>query len=239
MVGEKFIEGYLLPNILEPFITKKMINISGNDIRKQYPGFSAEPDHYLRNFDDIFLFEIKDVLIKKEVKVSLSFEDIKKELEDKLYLKKTGKPSAILQLVNSVENIVNQKIPFDSPSNKSKIFPILVLTDEIFNTPGINLMLKNWFEEELLKSKIDKKHLNRIKPLTIVTTDCLIQMEGIGSLSSFKNKLTEYHKKHLGGKLKKPGQLVSFKNFMEVKKYFKMDIKKFKEKISSLIFPKN
>ena len=236
-IGIDFFENYLLPRLLSPFISGKMVNHSGEEIRKFYPKFDAEPDHYIRNFDDIFLFEIKDVLLKKEIKVSLNFDEIEKELKEKLLVKSSGKPSAVKQLANSAGKILAQDIPYDTPSNKTKIYPILVLTDEIFNTPGINFLINTWFSEVLESMSKDTSILKRVMPLTIITVDTLIRMENSGNIKKLKAYLKEFHKKHLNSALKKPSNLVSFQNFMQVRGYFKMDFNEFKKKAMSLIFP--
>lgn len=84
---------------------------------------------------------------------------------------------------------------------------------------------------------IDTSKLKRVMPLTIIKVDTLIQMENLGNISKLITYLKEFHQKHLKSTLKKPRNLVSFQNFMQVHGYFKMDFKKLKEKAMGLIFP--
>lgn len=130
----KFSEQYLFYSIIEKMISKhKYISFNGEDFRKS--NIKAEPDYYIRNWNDIFLFEFKDSKINKEIKFSSDYNSLKKTIEEKFVQKNNKRPSAIKQLVNNINRIINYDISLDTKYNnkKIKIYPVLVVGDSKFS----------------------------------------------------------------------------------------------------------
>lgn len=150
---------------------KSYIHYSGAEMRSK--GFLGEPDYYIRNGNDIFLFEFKDSLYRKEDKVECDYEKVKSSIEKKLVRKENGKPSAIEQLCNGIALILNDKFRIDLGirSNKVKIYPILVVGDSTFTNVGTNFILNDYFKTEISNRNIDNKN---IRPLILVSIDSLI-----------------------------------------------------------------
>lgn len=168
----KFSEETLFYNTMKHIIGKKTyITYSGAEMRGK--GISGEPDYYIRNGNDIFLFEFKDPLFRKEDKVECNYENVKSSIEEKLVHKKNGKPSAIEQLCNNIELILNDKFQIDLGirSNKVRIYPILVVGDTTFTNVGASFILNDYFKNEISNRKIGNKN---IRPLILVNIDSLI-----------------------------------------------------------------
>lgn len=168
----KFSEETLFYSTMEHIIGRKSYKCySGTEMRRK--GISGEPDYYIRNGNDIFLFEFKDPLFRKEDKVECNYENVKSSIEEKLVHKKNGKPSAIEQLCNNIELILNDKFQIDLGirSNKVRIYPILVVGDTTFTNVGASFILNDYFKNEISNRKIENKN---IRPLILVNIDSLI-----------------------------------------------------------------
>lgn len=176
--NKDFSEKFLMYNLFESifdykyFVKKKTL---GEEEAKD------EPDYYFRYNDKIFIFEYKDILINKNVKVSRDIEIILSELKKKLLQNKTG-DKGIGQLVKHINNIDNNEFPFDDRINTSKslkIYPILVLSDRKLEILGINYQFNQWFRDELG----DLSHKNiKEQDLVVMSLDSFIV---------FKNKFKQ------------------------------------------------
>lgn len=172
--SEKFLMKKLFDSIFDYkyFVKKKTL---GEEEAKD------EPDYYFRYNNKIFIFEYKDILINKNVKVSRDIEIILSELKKKLLQNKTG-DKGIGQLVKHINNIDNNEFPFDDRINTSKslkIYPILVLSDRKLEILGINYQFNQWFRDELG----DLSHKNiKVQDLVVMSLDSFIV---------FKNKFEQ------------------------------------------------
>lgn len=195
----KFSEQYLFYSIIEKMISKhKYISFNGEDFRKS--NIKGEPDYYIRNWNDIFLFEFKDSKINKEIKISSDYNSLKKTIEEKFVQKSNKRPSAIKQLVNNINRILNYDISLDTKYNnqKIKIYPVLVVGDSKFSIPGISCILNEYLKKELENNGITN---DRIMDLIIVDIDTLIlyQNDFCRKNLTLRNIIDEYYsylKKH-------------------------------------------
>lgn len=78
-----FSEKYLLYKLLNSIYKNRYIEYSGEQIKQM--GIEAEPDYYLRNGNNLFLFESKDILINATIKSSYDFNQYEIEFKKKLY----------------------------------------------------------------------------------------------------------------------------------------------------------
>ena len=179
-----FSEEYLFYTIIRnAFVEQKKISMSGFDCRIIDP--HGEPDYYIRNWDKVFLFEFKDVMMNADIKTSSDYIKLKDLIEDKLVCKKkSGKDSAIGQLVNNIARIQSGKFPYDDKLNseKVKIYPILVVGDAKYVTPGMSCILNDYFKQKLEEKGINKQ---KIKDLILIDIDTLILYQ-----DNFTNKIT-------------------------------------------------
>ena len=167
-----FSEKTLFYDVMKHIIGERSyIHYSGAEIKREE--ITGEPDYYIRNGNNIFLFEFKDSLYRKEDKVECDYENVKSSIEKKLVHKENGKPSAIEQLCSSIALILNNEFRIDLGirSNKVKIYPILVVGDTTFTNVGTNFILNDYFKTEISNRNIENKN---IRPLTLVSIDSLI-----------------------------------------------------------------
>lgn len=216
----KFSEETLFYNVMKHIIGKKSyIHYSGAEMRNN--GIFGEPDYYIRNGNNIFLFEFKDSLYRKEDKVECDYENVKSSIEKKLVSKENGKPSAIEQLCNSISLILNDKFQMDLGirSNKVKIYPILVVGDSTFTNVGMNYILNDYFKTEISKKNIENTN---IRPLILVSIDSLILYQFDFEEKNLKlRSVLESYLKFL--KQKCPYRMCDiYKNIMH--RYFSLDL---------------
>lgn len=170
--NKNFSEDFLMKNLLDDIFNKKYF-VKKPDTEKELDG---EPDYYLRYEKNIFLFENKDVLVAKSLKSSGNIDDINSLLESK-FVKDGKKSVGIGQIINSIQKIQDKKFRFDEGVNSDKkftIYPILLIQDRIFQCPGVNYRLNDWYRsmaKEKLGNNYDK---NYIKGLTVIDIDTLI-----------------------------------------------------------------
>lgn len=176
VVTQHFSEQFLLYNIIEYIYPNATIKKSGKeqDVLK----IPAPSDYYIRDNSNILLIECKDILFNAEKKHSYSAKTIIPELHKKLFQNQDGKRIGVQQLINSIKNILQNKYTFDKDLkiNDTKIYPILVLHDRVYNTLGINYLANAWFMSEIAKLNDEGLNINQVKPLTIIDIDTLIEL---------------------------------------------------------------
>ncbi len=171
--GKEISEEYLSFSILNS-IYGKYIAKTGADLDKAMDG---APDYYVRNGKRIFLFEIKDVLIRADDKRSNDFGRIDEALREKFFFsRESEKNQAVLQLAQSIRTILTGNAVYDPaiPINKVEIFPILLTHDRLFDTPGFNKYINRLFKEELTKLMQEGLDVSRVREITVINIDTLM-----------------------------------------------------------------
>lgn len=170
-----FSQRYLLEEVLGYSLKNKYLKISGDVLSK----IDSAPDYYIREGNKVILIENKDTYFSAKIKESEDFEEVIKELREKLLEKSTGKKSAIKQLVNNVIQVLDYKNKFDSDYklHNLKIYPIIIVHDIFYNTPGLNKIVLKWFNDELdmNRKSINEPFFKNIKPLLIINIDSIIR----------------------------------------------------------------
>lgn len=170
--NKHFSENFLMKNILDDIFEKKYFF---KKLESEHE-LDGEPDYYVRHNNTVFLFENKDTLISKSVKSSANIDEINTVLHAK-FVHDGKKAVGISQLVNSIEEIVNKNFQFDeyvNLKNGLEIFPILIIHDRIFQSPGINYRLNSWYLN-IVKDRLQSKYnSSNIKGLTVIDIDTLI-----------------------------------------------------------------
>lgn len=188
----EFSEQTLMKSLLDSIFHQKFLvkHIPNGDSKN-------EPDYYVRHNNKVYLFENKDVLIAKNVKVSGDINQIDDVLKER-FLLSNNKPIGIGQLINSIEQITNKTFKFDdyvNSKNNISVYPILLVSDRIFEIPGINYKLNKWYLESLREKIGDKYNPSLIKKLTLIDIDTLIYWTPF--LSKKPNNLGEIIDNHL------------------------------------------
>jgi hypothetical protein len=214
---QEFSEKHLLYTVLDHIFSNRYKCFNGEKLRKlsQY----GEPDYYVRNGNKVFLFECKDILITKDVKASYDFRKMNNELRKKLFFDDSSgktKKKAVMQLVSNIELLLSGKYSFDSGVNvrKLQIYPILVLCDRQFNTPGLNTLVNAWFYEEIGKSSLLDNFRRNIRGIVIIDIDTLLIYQDIfrDKILKFDEIIDEYFR--------------FIKNHQNIKKVAKGDLEK-------------
>ncbi|MBQ0769202.1 MAG: hypothetical protein KBT58_07915 [Bizionia sp.] len=167
----KFSEEFLMKRVLDDVFHKKYIVK-----RQEAETKDNEPDYYARHNNRIYLFENKDILVAAGIKSSSDIDEIRKLLKNK-FLKDGSRAVGIGQLVKSIEQIVNNQFPFDdyvNNKNNLTIYPILLVSDRIFEVMGMNFILNQWYLE-LVREKLGEQYNpSIIRDLTFIDMDTLI-----------------------------------------------------------------
>ncbi|WP_289038512.1 hypothetical protein [uncultured Zobellia sp.] len=195
-----FSEEFLIVSILDKIFHQKYLVKKA--IREDNQN---EPDYYVRNAKRVFLFEIKDVLIRGDIKASGDIEKINSVLKQK-FLKSGRSDIGVGQLVNHIVKIVENTFQFDdyvNTKNNITIYPILLVSDRIFELPGANFRLNQWFLESIKEKLGDRYNPSFIKNLTVIDFDTLIywQTHLVEKDANFR-KILDLHLKALNTKVK-------------------------------------
>lgn len=172
-----FIEKYLCYSLLDRIFKKgQNYRLSGAEILKKF-GITSEPDYYVRSGNKVFLFEIKGSIVMGETKQSFSYEKIENELKEKfLFNSKDNENKAIIQLVERISLLFSNSASYDKKAkgHKLKIYPILLVSEIVLTTPGVNYIFNQWFWEEIgNRESLENTH-NRIHDLIVLDIDSLV-----------------------------------------------------------------
>jgi len=169
----EFSEKTLLYSLLLDIYKKRYKCFTGEEIKNK--GVNAGPDFYMRSGKHVYLFECKDVMIDKKIKVSNDYQQYEAVIREKLYNKKEGNVG-IYQLINNILKIYTGGYSFDNGlfPEKVKIYPILVVHDRSFNVAGLNVLLNLWFEEEKNILKAHGYPISNVQNLVLIDIDTLI-----------------------------------------------------------------
>lgn len=163
------------------------IKISDRDCKKKKT-LGHEPDFYLRDGNNIILFENKDIKIPDKTINNKQYNLLEKVLDEKLISTK-----GISQLVYHIKQIENKTFKWDSNlPNRPKIYPVIVIDDSSLCAPGLNYILNEALQQQLKSNNIKLK----VKPLVLIELDTLIIFENYFKLHNVKLKklLDEYYK---------------------------------------------
>lgn len=177
---------YAIPNFTTRFFDKEL----------QALDIVGPSDCYLRIQNDIFLFENKDIFIGAGIKSAYDFEALVSELKKKLLVKQNT-PVGIGQLVTNIRKLLDKSNNFDEDViiEDATIYPIIVLHDQMFDTPGLNKLLDKFFQDELIKLREDGLDTSKVKPLVLLNIDTLIHISPIlkNGAISLKELIDNYY----------------------------------------------
>lgn len=77
--------------------------------------------------------------------------------------------------MHNIKKLLKKKAEWDSlyKENRIRIYPIIILHDNIYNCPGINDLVNQWFAVEL-KEIENKYNISQIEKITIINIDVFI-----------------------------------------------------------------
>ena len=149
-------------------------------------------DYYARSGNKVYLFESKDMLMRKDIKTSYDASLFMPFLY-KRFVQEDGKKKAVEQLLQNVQYVRSNRIePNRADGERMTIYPIIVTHHRVFDTPAMNYVVNCWFQQELQIGGIINK--DRIKPVVIINIDTLIIMKDLCRQKSivWKDLLDKY-----------------------------------------------
>ncbi|WP_086543257.1 hypothetical protein [Algoriphagus antarcticus] len=185
-------EQNILYSVLDRIFDKAALRIYGDTMEKIDAQFGAS-DYITYENGNIFIFESKDILIKKEVKEKLYIPDLRVEFRKKFYKDGTGE-KAVLQLARNVKKLLNGEYEkFGFVYDKFRfIYPVIVVHSDAFTILGINQLLKMWFKEACNEVGIDRKDMYKVKPVVLIDSNTLLYFQDrIGSKGTLFNQLID------------------------------------------------
>lgn len=190
------------------------ITLTEEEFVKFNNNLKSKPDYYLRKGNKTFIFECKDTNIDSKIIDSGNFEEIELALKERLYTKSDGKDAAAIQLLKSILQISssvvyesNRKIIKEITNIKQTFYPIIIVHNDIYNTPGINKLINSWFEFEVskhyLNNKTEKLKQTKIKKITLIHIDSLIYYgELLKSKKVLLENMIDDYQKYMASELK-------------------------------------
>jgi hypothetical protein len=169
----EFSEKILLYTTLFEIYQERYKCFSGEEMKSL--GLNGGSDFYMRSGNNVFLFENKDVMIDKKIKVSHDYAQYEIKLREKFYSDKEGE-IGIYQIIKNIKKLFDSEYKFDKGLNPLKvtIYPILVVHDRSLNAIGLNGILNIWFDEQLELLRQKGYSVNRVKKLVVVDIDTFI-----------------------------------------------------------------
>lgn len=174
MLGRPFSEEHLFYSLMDKCFT------SSSQIRKkgsELTGVEAPPDYYLRDGNNIFFFECKDMLINNDVRYSTDVSLIKNEILARICKDGSSNRKGGAQLLFTIDKYINENSlsKFDRPySIGDNIYPILVTTDCAYDAYGVNLLMLMKFIE-IIKEKYDYL-AGKLKCPIIINMNCFVTL---------------------------------------------------------------
>ncbi|PAW95080.1 hypothetical protein CKK33_16895 [Mucilaginibacter sp. MD40] len=193
-----FIEKHLSYTLLNKIFGRtSYYRLSGADIVQRF-GLDTEPDYYVRNGHKVFLFEVKGSILTGEAKQSFNYPFVAKELRKKyVHDDEENDNKAVKQLAERIEYLFSSADGYDRQRQPAKlrIFPILLVSELALTTPGVNVVLNDWFQEEIESRETLRVNKARIFPLVILDFDTLIlySEEFEANRGQFEESLLAYY----------------------------------------------
>ncbi len=176
--GDEFSEKILCYKVMESIYPEKCIRFSGKELAAMK--IDAAPDYYVRQGKNIVLVESKDFLIAADKKMSFDFNVYEQEFGRVLDYEDLPdgkrKLKAVMQLTNSIRRILKNEFAADRSYHYKEVFiyPILLIHDHQYDTPGFNELIDSWFQDALLELEEEGLFIHHVKPLSVVNIDSLI-----------------------------------------------------------------
>ncbi|WP_354306140.1 hypothetical protein [Pedobacter sp. UYP1] len=163
-----FSENTLLYTVLNKIFEVSTARLEGSKVEAEDPHFGGS-DYLSSAFGHLFIFESKDILIRKEVKEQLIVPELRNELRLKFY-KDGNSDKAVLQLAKNIKKILEGKYERFGfvPGKYHMIYPIIVVHSDTFNTPALNHLLIKWFKEACTEAGLTKEQLYKLRPVVLI-----------------------------------------------------------------------
>ncbi len=178
-MGKNFSEERLFYNLMEKTFNPNDYDKCINEKELSEISVVSPPDYYIRKNDSLFLFEYKDAMIADSKKYSKDINLIKEEFKEKICFDNGKKRKGFGQLLNFINQLFKKNLMtnIDNGADSiSKVYPIVVVTDSIFSSLGVNKVIIQEYNKILNNYKeIAKKNVFISIPI-IIHIDTLITL---------------------------------------------------------------
>ena len=175
MLTKDFSEKYLFCRLVQQMVGEKRMRIYNENC---FGDQQSAPDISVMNRKHLYLFEFKDMRIKKQVADGSDMRELMNLLDDRLNKKKgdKGKNKGLPQLVGYMEDFFSGKQPWRTGRRKGRmrVHPILVVNNRLFGVRGINDILQRKWDRRIRESVILNAHTEDIGKLLVIDYDMLV-----------------------------------------------------------------
>ena len=240
ILTKDFSEKFLFCRLVQQMVGEKRMKIYNEacfDDQQSAPDISVMTRKYL------YLFEFKDMRIKKQVADGSDMRELMSFLDDRLNKKKgdSGKNKGLPQLVGYMEDYFSDKQPWgmERRQGRMKVHPILVVNSRLFGVRGINDILQRKLDKRVHESVILNAHEKDIGKLLVIDYDMLVLVASWAhkDFSMFQSLMYSYLT-HVRKAQTPVDRCTSYRHFVMNKwedEMTKNDLKKFKRGYKSTV----
>lgn len=198
-LGQPFFEEHLFYTLMDKcFTSANLVKKKGSDLT----GVEAPPDYYLREGNNIFIFECKDILFNNNDRYSTDLKKVKKAILDRICKDGDSNRKGAAQLLYTINKYINEDslAAHDRKySTGDNIYPIVVTSNSVYDAYGVNMMVLVRYIE-IAKDKYPSL-AGKVKLPVIINIDCFVRLmyDLHNGTKSFSQLLDDYQKQYLNG----------------------------------------
>lgn len=159
-----------------------------------------QPDFYLRENDNLILFECKAIRINGELKDKSDIDELLSILKNKLYnsienidksrgKKKNAERVGVTQLVQQMKMIDADIFKWDDKIPDEVVYyPVIILEDPRFVVPGLSYIINSWYKQLILQELPGQM----CHPIVVMSIDMLMLYSHVFKAEGFHNVFGKY-----------------------------------------------
>ncbi|MBQ0089382.1 MAG: hypothetical protein KBT27_08620 [Prevotellaceae bacterium] len=198
-LGQLFSEEHLFYTIMDKcFTSTSIVKKKGSELI----GVEAPPDYYLRNDNNIFFFECKDILFNNNDRYSTDIDKVKKAILDRICKDGDTNRKGAGQLLYTINKYINED-SLAAHDRKYKagdnIYPVVVTTNNVYDAYGVNILVLARYIE-IVKAKYPSL-AGKVKLPIIINIDCFVRLmyDLHNGNKTFNQLLDDYQELYLNG----------------------------------------
>ena len=159
-----------------------------------------QPDFYLRENDNLILFECKAIRINGELKDKSDIDGLLSILKNKLYYsienidksrgkKKNAERVGVTQLVQQMKMIDADTFKWDNKiPDEVAYYPVIILEDPRFVVPGLSYIINSWYKQLIIQELPGQM----CHPIVVMSIDMLMLYSHVFKAEGFHNVFGKY-----------------------------------------------
>ena len=159
-----------------------------------------QPDFYLRENDNLILFECKAIRINGELKDKSDIDELLSILKNKLYYsienidksrgkKKNTERVGVTQLVQQMKMIDADTFKWDNKiPDEVAYYPVIILEDPRFVVPGLSYIINSWYKQLIIQELPGQM----CHPIVVMSIDMLMLYSHVFKAEGFHNIFGKY-----------------------------------------------